>query len=898
MTQIVSSISSIEIYAPSAGSSTYAKCDTNGRALTKMVESADVSAFQVVSATGSQLYAGTAHLTSVNTAPISASRAGQAANASMANSAYYDGTGRLISALPDSATVSAIASGYVSSKADASSLSSYALSADVSGVIDTVSSNSASWAGGGGLDSATVSAIASSYADKCWPLTSTANLIPASGQGVIIRYGNEHIDIGKAGTFSPMTINYSYGGYPTANFGIGGNSVYGGRTASTSYWTLNRTGVSGNYYDGTAWHEWHYTTAEYDKLTSTHDTVSANSASWAGGAVSLPITGSAGSDSATYAATSVELVRNDTAGEPDIRSAHMSPDQFQINYTYNNQDYTSMLLNENMLEFDDADGAHIVDAYSIDTWNSAVDTVANNSASWGQGGVDSATVSSIASSYAESAVSGVTDTVSANSASWGGGATGDYVEKSSLNTTIGSSNDAFGLGLAHGIHATAGNRGYAFGQDVSANDDSFACGSACTAVYGSFAHGTHASSYLESFADGWYVTARNSATAFGQFNSRGNGSTALANGSAAFVIGDGTSDLSRHDLMLVTKDGELTMYSSTSDTVGLGLVSSIKAISANAGGPVTATASAKATAYTSTGTDSYVFTGISSVNDSALLASNLLPNAQQANGNAHFHFMPTTSPWGSTEYTGLLGPLQYATGAALAMKQTNAYGAYYKGNEWFISDVGTNTAANGVVRAELHRTRGIHLYGSSLNSATGFHLNGSGVDGKSGASAWQYGPTEYHMLIDVNNTVNTQSANWGGSALALSAGPGITLTKSGDTLLVELTGPILNQETPAGYWNGSAVYQRLISASVAGNTSTDIPIPDSLTGSDIAQKWIDPSNSFVYYNASNNVLPLSWSMGSGRYGSVGFVGSVISYRCIDTTNSHLSAYITLKYIKV
>ena len=38
----------------------------------------------------------------------------------------------------------------VSSKADSSALSSYALSADVSGVIDTVSSNSASWAGGGG----------------------------------------------------------------------------------------------------------------------------------------------------------------------------------------------------------------------------------------------------------------------------------------------------------------------------------------------------------------------------------------------------------------------------------------------------------------------------------------------------------------------------------------------------------------------------------------------------------------------------------------------------------------------------------------------------------------------------------------------------------------------------
>lgn len=67
---------------------------------------------QVVTATATQLYVGTAYLTSVNGAPVSASRAGQAANASLATSAYYDGTGRLISSLPDRAEVSAIASAY------------------------------------------------------------------------------------------------------------------------------------------------------------------------------------------------------------------------------------------------------------------------------------------------------------------------------------------------------------------------------------------------------------------------------------------------------------------------------------------------------------------------------------------------------------------------------------------------------------------------------------------------------------------------------------------------------------------------------------------------------------------------------------------------------------------
>ena len=91
--------------------------------------SAIASAYQVVSATATQLNAGTAYLTSVNETPISASRAGNAANASLATSAWYDGTGRLISALPDEAAVSSIASAYaesaVSSKADSSALSSY-----------------------------------------------------------------------------------------------------------------------------------------------------------------------------------------------------------------------------------------------------------------------------------------------------------------------------------------------------------------------------------------------------------------------------------------------------------------------------------------------------------------------------------------------------------------------------------------------------------------------------------------------------------------------------------------------------------------------------------------------------------------------------------------------------
>ena len=58
----------------------------------------------------------------------------------------------------------------------------------------------------------------------------------------------------------------------------------------------------------------------------------------------------------------------------------------------------------------------------------------------------------------------------------------------------------------------------------------------------------------------------------------------------------------------------------------------------------------------------------------------------------------------------------------------------------------------------------------------------SSVSSKADSSAL----TSYALSSDVSGTVDlvsTQSANWGGSALALSAGPGVKLEKVGDTLV-------------------------------------------------------------------------------------------------------------------
>lgn len=161
----------------------------------------------------------------------------------------------------------------------------------------------------------------------------------------------------------------------------------------------------------------------------------------------------------------------------------------------------------------------------------------------------------------------------------------------------GTFNTASSYSFAQGDSNSATNGSFAQGSYNSANLNSFAQGYSNSASYGSFAQGENNSADSYSFAQGNSNSAIYTAAVFGSYNLHGNGYAATGD-SAAFAIGDGTAHSARHDLMLVTKNGEITMYSSTADTVGLGLVSSIKAISAAAtGGVDSATVSAIASSY-------------------------------------------------------------------------------------------------------------------------------------------------------------------------------------------------------------------------------------------------------------------------------------------------------------
>lgn len=236
-----------------------------------------------------------------------------------------------------------------------------------------------------------------------------------------------------------------------------------------------------------------------------------------------------------------------------------------------------------------------------------IDTVANNSADWSQGGgdysglspidvnnvnrtigvtskelrfgsglqvssdglSDTVYVSSIPelSSYALSSdVSATISAVSSNSATWSNPPsidTSKFVAKSALNVTMGDLNTAYSTSMTQGYSSYASNW-------------SFAQGRRNFAYTNSFAQGGYNSASACSFAQGYGCKAYNTAFAIGYQNLKYDGSGASG---VAFVIGDGTGNL-HHDLFRITKDGELTVFSATSDTTGLKIVDTLKAISA------------------------------------------------------------------------------------------------------------------------------------------------------------------------------------------------------------------------------------------------------------------------------------------------------------------------------
>ena len=398
MAYVLSSVSGNLISAASAGFAPTNSADV----------SAIASAYQVVSATSTQLYAGTAYLTSINEAPVSAARAGNAANASLANSAYYDGTGRLISALPDNATVSAIASSYAES---AASSKQDTLTFGYDGDDKISSINGSSLAGeGGGL----VTALGTGQ--NPWYQTSVSSI---NGMDLSARWADSANSVKNA--YSATSASYA----KTANYAktVEPSAVSAYISAVTSpsgtIIVTNKTGIDvtdsavvGEYVPG------------YSGVCSyIGDLVPINgygSAIFTGIPDSLPVNlslamGYGSLETVTFSGSNGTTASASYAGSPTALTAYLG--KVSSVYIYTQSQY----VQQNGLTYtaDAIDNASIVPlahASALPTYQyDAEDKISSINGSAIAGGMDSAACSAIASSYAESAASGKLDATASSS---------------------------------------------------------------------------------------------------------------------------------------------------------------------------------------------------------------------------------------------------------------------------------------------------------------------------------------------------------------------------------------------------------------------------------------------------------------------------------------------------
>ena len=164
-----------------------------------------------------------------------------------------------------------------------------------------------------------------------------------------------------------------------------------------------------------------------------------------------------------------------------------------------------------------------------------------------------------------------------------------YVRKDELECEIGSANSAIKQSFAQGksnsanedsfvqgVSNTAGDGSFAQGHNNSANSRAFAQGYSNTAYYESFAQGqiNRVSNYSMgqgqgnsatncSIAQGLHNNASNSAQAFGSNliieSAMAIGKFNKTSSDAVFVIGNGTADSARNDLMVVDNSGAITL---------------------------------------------------------------------------------------------------------------------------------------------------------------------------------------------------------------------------------------------------------------------------------------------------------------------------------------------------
>lgn len=807
MAYVLSSISGNLISAASAGFA-----PTNGADV-----SAIASAYQVVSATATQLNAGTAYVTSINETPISATRAGNAANASLANSAWYDGTGRLISSLPDEATVSSIASAYAesaaSSKQDTLSFSydddkisaingsalagqggggglvtaigtseSGITSINNSGLVDTAALRSDDYSslyvqeplyisasgdssyigisgGAGGIDSATCSAIASAYAESA-----ASGKLDTTAQ-VVTSVGTETAYTPDGVSDVVTSINGNYISAHSADSAFMAEYDDRGRLLTSLASEYEASSIASAYAESAA-------SSKLDSSASSSFYTTANESGFITGLpIDISVRDLSASRRVRATATGEDLYGNFDYAGMYFRSGSNRPYNIGIDNTGANF-YIATAKN----------GFERIYASSIQSWNEKLDgsasssfyTTANES-----GFVDSAYVDSAVSSKADSSslssyalssdVSGVIDTVSSNSASWAGGITGDY-----LTSKVGSGRATFTTAFQDGLDKrpalcingergvdtavyprmliTDWNRSTGDTHSGSLLANAFEFYTCPTSARGEVDPSGVLLARLDDNKVEFYfdssVTSKNRSAQYGRggillgVSGASGYSIQIVNseyGAPYIVLDDHSGVTGRIDPSSMNYwNGKLDesatadfystsnpsafidsayVYSAVSSkqdtlTFAYNEDSAISAINGSAlagGGAVTGdyvenSALDSVTAYSATGGVSSMATGISSISGQPLIPTYLANPTYQYGGQSTFVYMPASSIWTTADAaTGVFSPLQYATGACLAMNAGH-FKAYYKGNEWFVTD-----DRYGYARGEVHNSRGCRV---------------------------------------------------------------------------------------------------------------------------------------------------------------------------------------------
>lgn len=155
----------------------------------------------------------------------------------------------------------------------------------------------------------------------------------------------------------------------------------------------------------------HQELPESANWNSTYNTVHDNSASWTGGGATLPVSGSAGENSAVYGLYDMKLEYNlssDGGSEPEHTYVQIGTNSINTYESYDgDQTHNEVNIYPGYIEFyNDGDGYVDFAGYDVTNWQSTHETVSNNSATWGGG-----------ASYTGDA-QGALDEVYSNSANW------------------------------------------------------------------------------------------------------------------------------------------------------------------------------------------------------------------------------------------------------------------------------------------------------------------------------------------------------------------------------------------------------------------------------------------------------------------------------------------------